>query len=493
MRASMDVLFGTMLWIGHPARRALADCAPWAALGVVVAAVPALWMWGFTVDDALIAVRYARHVAVGQGWRFDVHGPITDGVTPLPWPLVLVPMARADSLVVLDRAKALGLVVWTVTGGALGVAIGRTAGAPHWARLAGLTIMALSVPIAAHAVSGMETALAMGLASTAVLVAHRRPHATALAAGLAASLRPEMLGWACVLAIGVAIASGARVVRVVAAGVLAVTPFVCCALVRTLVWGRPAPLAVLAKPSDLSHGLAYAGAACVVTLAPIVVLAPVALRRCPRALVIVIAAAAHIVAIITVGGDWMPYARLMVPVVPTLFYAGILASAHAHPGATAARSVGAIALGALLIARGGTEGRRVGADRAALIGEGRRALAGAACVAALDVGWVGAATDADVVDLAGLTDPEIAALPGGHTSKRVDGMFVRSRGADALLLYAPVGLPDNDLGQWAGAIYPRVVEARLARDPVIEHHFAPAAWLPLGARGAGYVLLRGGR
>jgi hypothetical protein len=492
IRAPMDVLFGTMPWIGHPARRLLAERAPWAGLGAVVALVPALWLWGFTVDDALIAVRYARHLAQGSGWRFNVPGPSTDGVTPLSWPLLLLPMARAAPLVVLDRAKTLGLLVWTVTGGALGVAVGQARAAPRWGRVAALGTVALSVPLAAHAVSGMETALAAGLATTAVLVAHR-PRSAALLAGLAASLRPEMAPWACVLAIGVEVAGGRRVARGVVGGALALAPFVLCAAVRALVWGRPAPLAVMAKPSDLSHGLAYAGAACVVTLAPIWVLAPMALRRSPVALAIVIAAAAHVAAIAVVGGDWMPYARLMVPVAPSLIYAGVLASAHARPLATGARSVVAVVLGGLLLARGGSEGRRVGADRGALIAAATPALAGARCVAALDVGWVGATTEAEIVDLAGLTDPEIAALPGGHTSKRVDGMFLRSRGADALLLYAPAGLPDDDLERWASALYPRVVEARLVRDPVITRHFAPAAWLPLGGKSAGYVLLRGGR
>ena len=65
--------------IGH---RAIGLLAPavllWAALGVLVAVGPALWMWGFTVDDALISVRYARHVAAGLGWRFDASGPSTE-------------------------------------------------------------------------------------------------------------------------------------------------------------------------------------------------------------------------------------------------------------------------------------------------------------------------------------------------------------------------------------------------------------------------------
>ena len=87
--------------------------------------------------------------------------------------------------------------------------------------------------------------------------------------------------------------------------------------------------------------------------------------------------------------------------------------------------------------------------------DARPLLEGASRVAALDVGWVGAATDADVVDLAGLTDPEIAALPGGHTSKRVDAMFLLARDPDVLVFYRP----------------PRVVEARLEADDVVARHF----------------------
>jgi hypothetical protein len=355
--------------------------------------------------------------------------------------------------------------------------------------VAAIGTVATAVPMAAHAVSGMETALATALATCAVLVG-QRPLLAALVAGLAASLRPEMAPWACVLAVGLAMVDRGGVAKVLVCAALALAPFVCCALIRQLAWGRPAPLAVMAKPSDLEHGLGYAGAACVVTLAPLLALAPLALARSPTAAVIVLAAVAHVAAIIVVGGDWMPYARLMVPVVPTLAYAGARVMEHARPLATATRSTAALTLGLVLIAYGGTQGRRVGRDRAALIAEARPLLAGARCVAALDVGWVGAATEAEIVDLAGLTDPEIAALPGGHTSKRVDGIFLRSRGADALLFYAEAGPPDGDLERWTDAGYPRVVEHRLARDPTVAHHFEPAAWLPLGTRGPGYVLLK---
>ncbi len=487
MYRRMYVVFGDMQRIGLRARWLLAARSRWALLGAIAVACPALWMWGFTVDDALISVRYACHIAAGLGWRFNARGPSTDGVTPLVWPLILAPLARADPMVVLARAKMLGLLVSAGAGAALGAGIGRCHAAAWWGRVLALATVALSIPLAAYSASGMETGLATALATFAALMV-RRPLAAACVAGLAAALRPEMAVWACVLAIGAALASRARSARLTAAGCLSLIPFASCAVARAIAWGRPAPLALMAKPGDVAHGLAYAGAACVVTLTPILVAAPFALRASPRALVIVLAALAHLGAIVLVGGDWMPYSRLMVPVLPTLAYAGVLTSEVARPVATAARSLLALVLGATLIARGGTEGRRVGADRAALVGRARAALSGVRRVAALDVGWVGAATEAEIVDLAGLTDPEIAALPGGHTSKRVDSMFLLSREPDALLLYVPSGLPE--LEDWPVANYSRVVEARLARDPVVARHFAAASWLPLGTRGAGYVLLR---
>src|SRR5580658_10079064 len=88
----------------------------WLIAGALAALVPAIFMWGFTVDDALISVRYARHVASGVGWRFNAGGPATDGVTPLPWPVMLAPLAGADALTVLGRAKGLGLLVWGAAG-----------------------------------------------------------------------------------------------------------------------------------------------------------------------------------------------------------------------------------------------------------------------------------------------------------------------------------------------------------------------------------------
>jgi hypothetical protein len=426
------------------------------------------------------------------GWRFNVLAPTSDGGTPVPWPLLLAPMARADALVVLDRARALGLVIWVATGGCLGWAVGRTTSTAAWTKAAALATLALSVPAGAYAVSGMETPLATGLATAAVLLL-RRVGIASILAGCAATFRPEMAPWACALAVGSSVLNRESTGRVVRAGAMGLAPFATCVLVREFVWGRPGPLALLAKPGELRQGLAYAIAACVVSIVPVLVVAPLTLRRTPEALVVVLAGLVHLGAVVLVGGDWMPFARLIVPILPGLLWAGVTLSSRAHAVATAVRSAGALALGVALSYRSAAtieDGRRVMADRTALVAVARPVLAGASRVAALDIGWTGAATEADIVDLAGLTDLEIAALPGGHTSKRVDARFLLERDPDYAVLYAPNGMPDGSIANWMQATYPRAVEARLVNDPVFADHFDARQWLPLGTNGAGYVVLQ---
>jgi hypothetical protein len=258
---------------------------------------------------------------------------------------------------------------------------------------------------------------------------------------------------------------------------LAGAPFVAIAVIRGAVFGRVAPLAVLAKPSDVAHGLAYAGAAALVVLLPIVVTAPVVLvrgRRVAVARVIVVAFLAHAMAVVAAGGDWMPYARMMVPVAPSLVIAFVVIAREARPAWSAARIAAALALGVLLALKVAPAGRTVHRDRADLVARARPVLGDAKVVAALDIGWTSAATDARIVDLAGLTDPSIALLPGGHTSKRVDASMLLDRGVDTVVVYSEM----------------RVVEARIVRSELFATRFEAKEKLPVGSRGAFYVLYR---
>jgi hypothetical protein len=458
------------------APRAMANDALWGALGMASALGLALWMRGFTIDDALISVRYARHLADGEGYRFNLGGPVTDGVTPLPWAFVLVPFAHAPPLVVLARAKLFGLAVWLAAAGAWGVAVGR-ASARAGVKLAACGLLALCLPVAAHAVSGMETGLVIAAATIAAISGN--PWTCCLFAGVVGSLRPEMVVWSVALAIG----AGPR--RLVVPRVLvAAGPFCACALVRFVVFGRPAPLAVLAKPSDLAHGLPYAAAAALVSLAPIVAVAPVAVARAGgRAAAIVLAGAAHFAVIAAVGGDWMPYARLAAPIAPSLFYAFVLSSRRASVFGLGARVALAAAVAVYVLARAAPAGRHVDAHVARLVAAARPELIGADRIASLDVGWPTAASEASIIDLAGLTDPEIAALPGGHTSKHVDAAFLLARDPDVILLYWR--RTDGQLR------YRSELEARLASSELIARHYEARATLPsYGEDDAGYAVLR---
>ena len=93
------------------------------------AALPlAVLLWSFMVDDALISARYAAHIAAGHGYRFNVGGAITDGVTPLGWAYLLAPLSGGDAWAAYRAAKVVGLVAWLVGAASLGAAIASLGG-----------------------------------------------------------------------------------------------------------------------------------------------------------------------------------------------------------------------------------------------------------------------------------------------------------------------------------------------------------------------------
>jgi hypothetical protein len=427
-------------------------------LGAAAGLAPSIAMWGFTVDDALIPIRFARHLVTGAGYRWNVGGPVTDGVTPLPWPFLIALLGDRDPLGALTFVKAFGVALWTITAALLGRAL-RASG---WTAAA-LCVLALAFPLGAWAASGMETPIAMALATFAAILFDERPRGAAACAGIAAIFRPELVVWAAVLGAGSARRSRLAIP-------LSIGPFLVVAAVRAIVFGRPAPLATLAKPSDATHGLAYVIGAGVIVLTPILAFAPIAIvRASPRAKTLALAALAHALAIVAVGGDWMPYGRLWAPIAPSLLFVFVETASRV----AMARAVLALGAGIAFAATRAEQGRHVLEDRNDLVVASRPHLRDAHTIAALDIGWVSAATDARIVDLAGLTDPSIAVLSGGHTSKAVDLSMLLERDVDALLVYAPM----------------RQVELRIVRAEGFEKWFTKSAELPLGAHGV-YTLYR---
>ncbi|WP_437820325.1 hypothetical protein [Sorangium sp. So ce1078] len=472
-----------------------------ALAGALSALVPALALSGFTVDDALITARYAHHLARGLGYRFNAAGPVTDGVTPLGWAFALAPFAAGGPLAALAAAKALGVAAWTLAAGALALAIDRASDRP--ARFAALALVPASAPLAAWSAAGMETGVVAALGALSVaLPALGSALAGAACAGAAAALRPELLPFALVVALaaqaaprgdGVGGAGGAPPrperpawARALAALALAGLPFAAVAVTRLAIFGRAAPLAALAKAPDAALGARYA-LACFLLTGPVALIAPVAWRALPawpRGLLA--AVAVHFLAVAAAGGDWMPLSRLVVPALPAVVLAAAHVASAARARATALRIALALAGQLFVMIRIGPTAARVGGDRLRVVEELRGALAGAEVVAALDIGWLGAATGATLVDLAGVTDPAIAALPGGHTTKRIPGALLDARGVDALVLLLAEG--QALASPWTASRFARGVEQHLARLPGAGEAFAPSA--VSGVPHLRYVVLR---
>ena len=413
-----------------------------AASGVALA-------WGFTVDDALISTRVAHQLALGRGPRFNPGGPISDAVTPLGWAHALAPLAHDSAWRALDRACAGGAALWVCAAALLGWRCATLC--TGWRLGLVALVLATCLPLGAWASSGMETPVVMALG----VLALGPSLAAAAAAGAAAAWRPELVPWAAVLAFGHALARRAPARERLAALAFALAPALGVALLRALIFGHPAPLAVFAKPSDAEHGLRYALGSALLSGPPYLLLAPRALRALPRAqLPIVAALGVHWVVLAGVGGDWMPLWRLAMPALPGVLLVGATLLGRSGAAAALARCVPVFACAALLHVSQGRAVRGVREARERMSRELEPLLAGARRVASLDVGWVGAAGDFEVIDLAGVTDPSVAVLPGGHTSKRLPDDFLERRGADALVL-----LESRDAT--GAASYERQVERRL--------------------------------
>jgi hypothetical protein len=438
-----------------------------ALLGLGAALPLCLALWGFTVDDALITARMASHLAAGHGYRFNVGGPVVDAVTPLGFAHLLALLGPAEPLAMLERARWLGLVAWLGAAAYLGVLLGR----PTRRTLTLLGLIALSAPLGAWASAGMETGFVTALCTLAL----RQGPLGGLAAGLSAGLRPELVPWAVTLTIG---RSAPTVPGRIGAALLALGPALLVALVRSVVFGTPTPLSLAAKAPDLDKGLFYASFALLQSGIPLLLLAPRALvcvDREGRALAA--ALGAHFVALILAGGDWMPLFRLLVPVLPTALLAAVKLAPHAGVPWFYGRALLAAGFSLQVLVVTAWSGRSVHANRTALIERARPLLAGAERVATPDAGWVGAATPGPVLDLAGVTDPAVAMLPGGHTSKRIPEVMLTDRGADVwTLLLAPGTNPADD---WTQSSFYRWVDQHLAGLP-LAGEFELVATLPAG-------------
>jgi len=359
------------------------------------------------------------------------------------------------------------MLSWLAGGGLVAVVIERMGGTRL--RYAALVLIACSAPLGAWCQAGLETGLATTLVAVALaLRSLGYAEGGAIAAGLAAGLRPEVLPMSLVIAFPVA--AGPSNAAVAAIGprhfvrlFLAAAPFAAAAAVRAMVFGRAAPLSLYAKPPDNVLGAKYA-LACFLLTGPVALVAPLALSKMGRqARWLLFAVAVHYVAVVAAGGDWMPLSRLVVPSMPVVVVGAAYVLSASDRLVGVGRLLVALSAEAITLVRMRESSARVLSERTALIHEASPWLVDRKAIATVDIGWVGAATDGTVVDLAGVTDPFVAFLPGSHTSKAIPDSMIDTRGVDTLVLLLHAGATLGD--DWQSAAFDRGVERYVALGP----------------------------
>jgi hypothetical protein len=452
---------------GDPIERGQHDPTARVALPVVsflLSVGAGLAAFPFTVDDAFILGRYATRIATGLGYTFN-DGPPTDGVTG---PLGLAPGVLA-ALVGLDAVLASKIAGLVCAALACALVVRRAGLFSRGAATAAGLFVVLQPTFAIWSVAGLET----GAATLAVTVAglgasEERPRGVAVgvAIGSLGWLRPE-LALAAVVLLVMAVRhrprEGAIAIAIAAVISLALIAF------RSIVFGGAIPLSAYAKPAELGHGVFYAIAGVVlVTGLGGVALAVLGARAEERLRWIAIAIAVAIVSVAIAGGDWMPGFRLLAPFIP--LYALLAArgvelareKGRVRRIAIAIAAAMALLLPAIDLAVELPLAREAGHLRDERASGLARELAGYRRVALVDIGFLTYETEIEPIDLAGVTDPAIARMPGGYLDKHIDEGFLSGRDPDAIVLHA-LERPTIEDGRLTHYATNQPVERRIAR------------------------------
>ena len=414
---------------------------------LIPVAVLAWHMWTvrmYTVDDAYISFRYARNLASGHGLVYNL-GESVEGYTNFSLTVVLgagmaIGIDPHPLSKVLGAAAALGtlVVVYRLSHRLLPLS-----GLPCVATW----LLATSAPFASWAVFGLETSIFAFLILLGTLLMFRETDAgngylgSALvfaAAGLTRPEAPMFLGLPMLL-LGRRFFSRQNLLR----GIVFAAPLLAHMIWRKAYYGSFVPATLGAKTGDMAlqikRGTAYLDG-WLLHAGPVVWLAlyGVGMAVARKSLELGTLALVAIVGlgyILLVGGDWMSYARFVVPLEPYIYLL---------VGVTIRRIVETRDKAALLAlvlfgvwvghARATTledsqkqfrnERRHwnISAGRVARwirknLPEGRIAIG--------DIGFVGYHTNYPILDLLGLVDPVIHELPGGYTKKVGDGYLQR--------------------------------------------------------------------
>lgn len=466
------------------ARSTLARLAPFAA-ALVAAAHAASFIGHGPCDDDFITYRYARNLIEGQGLVFNA-GERIEGFSAPGWMLLV-----AAALALGADPESFSIAVSICASAVAAWAVGELWRARHPESLSAAPawLVAATPAIGWHAIIGLGTVLLAALLACFALAWERaragagRGLLAAALVGLAALVRNEALLFALPFVLE------ERRSGWLARAALALGPLAGWQLFRLLYFGRLTPVTYsvkkLAFADDVRLGLEYlatSNSECGVGV--IVVLAAVAWSsaRGPGPLrALALGLFAHVAYVIYVGGDFLPFARFFVPVLPIgawLAFEG----ARALFGARRALATLAFVLAAALLQLQQTRRAEFAADHAdseprwKLMGQSvARAVPPQTKVALAPIGAFGWVSRLTIVDMLGLTNDAILRAPPdpGITIKghqRYDAQWVLDQRPEMIIIgngwlhTGPRGEPELKASHW---------ERTLVEHPQFTERYAP--------------------
>lgn len=424
-----------------------------AGLGALLFAFNIFRYWYYTVDDAYITMRFAQNLVNGHGFVYNPGGPVVEGYSStslLGWQALVI-LLGGDSL---HWTKWLGTLAGATTlTASVGLAwrlISPDGAVPRSLAALPALLLADSLSLATGCISGLETTLFAALLTVGVwafveLLREDAPRGAMWVAGIAMGLatwtRPEGIAWAG----GV----GAAVLawqlwrrrpwrRAAIAFATAIGFWIALLVFRLLVFGQWQPNTYYAKMwsdtwSRSMSGLTYLrdwlvisrGALWLLLAGAAIPLLPRAMR--PGAVICLLAVLGHCLVVVYMGGDWIPHLRFMAPmlgVAAALAGVGIaLLSVRVLRRAMpyASMAVGAAAcIGVILLAQpdnhrglleiytrvwGWSDGHKPLAE---WLGAWQADRNERMTVAVEDIGLIGWHGGTDIIDIAGLVDPDWA-------------------------------------------------------------------------------------
>ena len=328
-------------------------------LSVSIAACGAWFYWFYTVEDAYISFRYCDYLLSGKGLVFNP-GERVEGYSNFLWILVMAPFRLLMEFPLAAKIPGLLLLIIMI------ILIGQTRfpcdqshqGKADISGPAAALLTAVSPGIQMWSVAGLETILFSVCIVGGLLIHERKFRLARLASGfcfgLSAITRPEGAWFFVLFLMTHVLLTGIRRSawwEYVAGFSIAVVPHV---IFRVSYYHAWIPNTFWVKSRRFQGGgLQYFKRYLAMTgfwMAPIAGIGLFDRRTRSTILPHMVMAAGYLVYVYSIGGDWMPYGRFLVPIIPVLAIPAARTVSMMRPGSLRKIGIGCLAASVLVAA-----------------------------------------------------------------------------------------------------------------------------------------------